>query len=142
MAIQCVKRPVGCHNYSSSVKSNRRSEVTDNPTANHHNALDGYPESGYPTRATSILRGTVPDSLLALQLSDEIVYVELKDLRYFEELDEVEPALAGLVLGDEGLMTLQPLGKLNLREPGVFAGLHQELTETSIERAERRFGHP
>jgi hypothetical protein len=66
-----------------------------------YRVFDRYTESGYPARATSRLRGTISDSLLALQLSDEGVHVHLEHLGDFEELDEVETALAGLVLGDE-----------------------------------------
>lgn len=48
------------------------------------------------------------------------------------EVDDIEPALAQFVLGDERLCAVQLVSYLGLRKPGALARFHQQLAQTEV----------
>jgi len=59
----------------------------------------------------------------------------------FDELDDVEPPFAALVLGDERLRPLQSGGDLGLGQAGRLAGRNEKLTKCDMLRAAKGFAH-
>ncbi len=90
---------------------------------------------------TPPLTSRCPLIVLLLEITEEVGYVEVEHRGHIQELNEVKAALAALILGDKGLRALQSVGKLTLRQLGVFPRLHEEFAKAAVPRAIDRFGH-
>ena len=71
-----------------------------------------------------------------LQLGDETADVDPERRGDLEDLDEVEPPLAALVLRDEGLRPSENERELSLADAPSSTGLDEPLAESSIRRTE------
>ncbi len=58
-----------------------------------------------------------------------------------DELDHVEPALTALVLGNERLRPTEPLGDLNLGQPGLLSGRNEQLAQLEMFGRVDRLAH-
>lgn len=73
--------------------------------------------------------------------SDYPVRIDLEQPGDLQELHDIEPSLAPLVLGDERLRPGQFPGQLLLRQPGGLSGLDEPLDEDLVSSGVNRFSH-
>ena len=66
------------------------------------------------------------------ELCEEFLGVNPQGMGDLDELQHVDPALAGLDVGDPGLRALQARGELALREACGFAGLDDDGTQGPV----------
>jgi hypothetical protein len=62
-------------------------------------------------------------------------------LRDLDEFDNIKPALAALVFGDEGLRTAQPFGNIYLGELPGFPNASEQLLQSLLPWGAERLGH-
>ena len=62
-------------------------------------------------------------------------------MRDLNELDNVEPPLASLILGDERLRRPKPLSDFRLRESGLFARGDEQLAQSLMLGSVDRLAH-
>jgi hypothetical protein len=98
------------------------------PVATPGPAADDRVSLGSSATRQSLL--TRPDR--SLELPDERLQANPERPADVRKLDEVEPALTGLELADEGLWPVQPLGKGALRQAGSFPRLTKQCCESDL----------
>jgi len=72
---------------------------------------------------------------------DQRGHVEAQHVRDLQHLDEVQAALTGLILGDEGLGSVERRGEGHLGQAPLASRLGEDLAETHVLRTEDRPRH-
>src|SRR6266567_3358313 len=70
--------------------------------------------------------------LRMLQRPQNLYWVRPNRLGDRQEFDDIDAALAALVLGDEGLRPFQPFGQVMLGETRLFARLYHQLAKGGL----------
>ncbi len=86
-------------------------------------------------------RRRCPTALAAQKLRQQSAGVRFQRFRDLDEFDDIQPALATLVFGDEGLGTTQPFGNIYLGELPGFSGSGQQFLQSSLPWRAERFWH-
>ena len=63
---------------------------------------------------------------------DNVPGADADPVRHLQELDDVEPPLAALVLGNKGLRPAQSLGQLDLGQAGGLPRLDEQVTKARV----------